>query len=113
MNADVLTALPAAESFDSADSALSIRTAADVVPEPVRWLGRENFALGKVAVVAGDFAARVSTGSPWPDGTACPIGDVLIASGEDGAADTLVPRLVNHGADLKRVHALSPTCELS
>ena len=117
MNADVLTALPPAESLDSGEATLSIRTA-DVVPEQVEWLWRENFALGKVAVVAGqagagksllvagDFAARVSTGSPWPDGSPCPLGDVLIASGEDGAADTLVPRLVNHGADLKRAHAL-------
>jgi hypothetical protein len=51
---------------------------------------------GKSLLVAGDFAARVSTGSPWPDGSPCPLGDVLIASGEDGAADTLVPRLVSH-----------------
>jgi hypothetical protein len=60
--------------------------------------------VGKSLLVAGDFAARVSTGSPWPDGSACPAGDVLIVSGHDGAADTLVPRLRDHGADLKRVH---------
>jgi putative DNA primase/helicase len=34
------------------------------------------------------------------------VGDVLIASGFDGAADTIVPRLVEHGADLRRVHFL-------
>jgi putative DNA primase/helicase len=95
---------------------LAVRTAADVVAEPVRWLWKDHFPLGKISVVAGasnvgksllvagDFAARVSTGSPWPDGSACPVGDVLIASGHDGAADTLVPRLRDHGADLKRVH---------
>jgi len=31
---------------------------------------------------------------------------VLIASGYDGAADTIVPRLLEHGADLRRVHFL-------
>ena len=99
-------------------SAVSLRTAADVVEEPVRWLWTEHLALGKIAVVAGvgnagksllvagDFAARVSTGSPWPDGSGCTAGDVLIASGHDLAADTLVPRLRDHGANLKRVHFL-------
>jgi len=96
----------------------AVRTAADVVAEPVRWLWKDHFALGKIAVVAGvgnvgksllvagDFAARVSSGSTWPDGSASPAGDVLIASGHDSAADTLVPRLCDHGADLKRVHLL-------
>jgi len=40
MNADVLTALPAAKSDDCGQAALSIRTAADFVPE--QWLRREN-----------------------------------------------------------------------
>ena len=61
---------------------------------------------GKSLLVAGDFAARVSNGSPWPDGSTCPAGDVLIASGHDSAADTLVPRLRDHGADMRRVHFL-------
>jgi hypothetical protein len=33
--------------------AISIRTAADVVAEPVPWLWKERLALGKIAVVAG------------------------------------------------------------
>jgi len=95
---------------------LRVRKAADIAPAAVDWLWEGNFALGMVGLVAGaagtgktllvaaDFAARVSTGSAWPDGSGCPRGDVLIASGEDGAAETLVPRLVDHGADLQRVH---------
>jgi hypothetical protein len=39
----------------------------------------------------------------WP---ACPVGDVLIASGYDGAADTIVPRLLEHGAYMRWVHCL-------
>ena len=95
---------------------LAVRTAADVVPEAVRWLWPGNLALGKVSVVAGvpgagkslmvagDFAARVSTGSAWPDGGECPRGDVFIAGGEDKSEDTLMPRLCRHAADLRRVH---------
>ena len=95
-----------------------VRMAAEVAAQPVRWLWTDHLALGKIAVVAGaanvgksllvtgDFAARVSVGSPWPDGSACPAGDVLIASGHDGAADTIVPRLLEHGAELRRVHFL-------
>jgi len=95
-----------------------VRMAAEVAAQPVRWLWEGQLALGKIAVVAGaanvgksllvtgDFAARVSVGADWPDGSTCPVGDVLIASGYDGAADTIVPRLLDHGADLRRVHFL-------
>ena len=95
---------------------LRVREAADIAPEAIGWLWQGNFTLGKVAVVAGapgtgktllvarDLAACVSSGTAWADRSACPCGDVLIASGEDSAADTLVPRLVDHGADLQRVH---------
>jgi hypothetical protein len=31
--------------------------------------------VGKSLLVLGDFADRVRTGSPWPDGSACPAGD--------------------------------------
>jgi putative DNA primase/helicase len=98
------------------EAMLVSRTAAAIEPEQIDWLWRDNFALGKVSVVAGasgvgktllvagEFAARVSNGTPWPDGTECPAGEVLIATGEDGVADTLLPRLVDHGADLTRVH---------
>jgi hypothetical protein len=91
-------------------------TAADVPAEPVDWLWKNHFAprklsvvagpanVGKTLLVTGDFASRVSAGTPWPDGSPCPAGDVLIAGRHDGVADTLVPRLDVHGADLRRVH---------
>ena len=93
-----------------------ICTAADVPAEPVRWLWKDHFALGKISVVAGsadvgktlmvagDFASRVSCGTAWPGGSACPAGDVVIVGRHDGLTDTLVPRLKDHGADLRRVH---------
>lgn len=58
--------------------------------------------LGKSFMTSGDFAARVTRGAEWPDGAACPSGQVLIISGEDAANDTLKPRLLAHGADLSR-----------
>jgi hypothetical protein len=39
------------------------------------------------------MAATVSAGSRWPDGSTAKQGNVVIWSGEDGPADTLVPRL--------------------
>ena len=84
-------------------------------PEPITWLWPGYLAAGKVHIVAGapgtgkttlalDFAAAVTTGGRWPDGTRAPVGDVLIWSGEDAPTDTLAPRLLAAGADMSRVH---------
>jgi hypothetical protein len=54
-----------------------------------------------------DAAARVSTGTPWPDGAPCERGSVLIISGEDDPRDTIRPRLAAHNADLSKVFILS------
>lgn len=92
---------------------------ADIPAREVDWLwkyriprGRITLGVGrpgegKTYVFAGDVAARVSTGSPFPDGSPCERGDVLIISGEDDPGDTLRPRLEAHHADLSRIHILS------
>ena len=98
------------------DSPLIMRCAADVEPEPIDWLWAGRIARGKLTVIGGDpeegkstlgtdITARISTGSEWPnhEGRA-PVGSVIILSAEDGAEDTLVPRLIAGGADLKKVH---------
>ncbi len=54
-----------------------------------------------------DAAARVTTGTPWPDGSDCPQGSVILISAEDDPADTIRPRLNAHNADVRRVHLLS------
>lgn len=92
--------------------------AADLVPQPVEWLWNGWLARAKMHLLAGapgqgkttlavDFAATVTRGGQWPDGNPCEPGNVLIWSGEDDAADTLVPRLMAAGADLKRVDFVS------
>lgn len=80
----------------------------------IEWLWPHWLARGKLHVLAGPpgagkttvamgIASIVSRGSIWPCGTPCPQGNVLIWSGEDDRADTLVPRLAASGADLSRV----------
>jgi putative DNA primase/helicase len=49
----------------------------------------------------------VSTGRPWPDGSAGAGGSVLFICAEDEAEDTLRPRLDAHGAAVQQVHVLS------
>ena len=84
-------------------------------PEVIRWVWKHRIALGKVNDLEGDpgvskstlaveIAAHVTTGTPWPDGTPCPVGDVLIMAAEDGPGDTIRPRLDLAGADTSRVH---------
>ena len=94
------------------------RRASEVRPERVAWLWPGRLALGKPTVLDGDpglgkstltldLAARVTTGAAMPGGEVGgePRGVVLL-SAEDGAADTIVPRLVAAGADLGRVYIL-------
>ncbi len=95
--------------------AVTLICAAMLKPEPIKWLWFEWLALGKLHIVAGApgqgkttinlaFAATVSAGGKWPDGSRCDPGNVLIWSGEDDPADTLLPRLVAMGANPARVY---------
>lgn len=89
---------------------------ADQIPmERVDWLWDGHLAAGKLHILAGQpgtgkttiamaMAATISQGTAWPGEMPAPHGDVLIWSGEDSAADTLVPRLVAAGADRSRIH---------
>lgn len=91
---------------------------ADVEPRPVSWLWPERIPAGRITLLVGrpgegksflttDAAARVTTGTPWPDGSDCPKGSVILISAEDDPADTIRPRLDAHYADVRRVHLLS------
>ncbi|WP_236748777.1 AAA family ATPase [Acidovorax carolinensis] len=87
-----------------------LKCAADLTPSPVRWLWQYWLALGKLHILAGApgqgkttlalaMAATVTMGGRWPDGSIATAGNVLIWSGEDDPADTLLPRLLAAGAD--------------
>ncbi|MBS0308492.1 MAG: AAA family ATPase [Proteobacteria bacterium] len=93
---------------------VSLICASDIPPEPVEWLWNGWLAAGKMHIFGGapgtgkttismGLAATISTGGRWPDGSQAPIGNVVVWSGEDDPADTLVPRLALSGADLSRV----------
>lgn len=93
---------------------MPLRFTHTVDPERVRWLWPGYIPFGKVTVVDGDpglgkstilidIAARISRGCPLPNGKRHrPMGTVLLM-GEDGAADTIVPRLINAEADLTKI----------
>ncbi|AEB82850.1 AAA family ATPase [Alicycliphilus denitrificans] len=86
---------------------------ADLTPQPVRWLWQHWLARGKLHILAGApgqgkttlalaMAATATIGGRWPDGSRCEQGNILIWSGEDDAADTLLPRLLASGAKKER-----------
>ena len=90
----------------------------DLTPERVRWLWQNWLALGKFHLLAGApgkgkttiamaIGATVTIGGRWPDGTRCDAGNVLIWSGEDDPADTLLPRLLVAGADRAKCFFIS------
>ncbi len=94
------------------------RRASDIKPEPFAWLWRYWLASGKLHIIAGvpetgkttialSYAAIVSSGGKWPDGTRATVGSVLIWTAEDDADDTLVPRLMRMGADASIASILS------
>lgn len=108
------------DTFDGglpADSSLTTvpwRSVAEVELEEIDWLWYPRIARGKVTLVAGDpgngksmftaaLAAKLTAGFPLPDGGLPVKGTVLLASFEDGAGDTIRPRLERQGADLSRV----------
>jgi putative DNA primase/helicase len=114
---DALEAL-GARPPDPATVGLLIARMADIEPEMVNWLWPGRIPLGKLTLLSGDpglgksflaldIAARTSAGSSWPDGAPGGVpGNVIIASAEDGAADTIVPRLRNLDADTNRIYAI-------
>lgn len=96
--------------------------AANLKPERVSWLWQDWLARGKLHILAGApgqgkttialaLAATISSGGRWPDGSHCTAADVLIWSGEDDPADTLLPRLLAMGGDPRRIHFITGTRE--
>jgi putative DNA primase/helicase len=86
-----------------------------ITPEPVNWIWGGWLAAGKFHVLAGQpgagkttlalaFAATITSGGCWPDGSRAEAANVLIWSGEDDPGDTLVPRLRAMGANMSRVY---------
>jgi len=114
---DVTVVLP-----ERPQTGVTLLDAHTIRPAPVAWLWDGWLARGKVHILAGApgtgkttaalaMAATVTTGGRWPDGTRAQIGNVVIWSGEDDPTDTLVPRLIAAGADLRRVRFVASTTD--
>jgi hypothetical protein len=97
-----------------------VKYASEVKPRKIEFLWPGRIPLGKLTTFAGhgglgktfvlcDISARISTGAEWPfgGGECASPGDVLFISGEDDESDTLVPRLMECGADRSRIAFLA------
>ncbi len=84
--------------------------AADIEPEPVNWLWKNGLQRGALNLIAGrpsggkstialSWSATVTRGGKWPDGQICDPGRAVYWSGEDGIADTLLPRFIAAGGN--------------
>jgi putative DNA primase/helicase len=95
-----------------------VTRAADLKPQKLSRVWNGRFVLGKIGFIAGEsglgksligayMTATVSTGGKWwGDEGKARRGDVIYISAEDGAADTIRPRLEAAGASLGNVHVI-------
>lgn len=97
------------------DDGVVLVRASELKPTPIEWLWLYWLARGKFHILAGQpgqgkttialaCIAALTSGGRWPDGSRVAPGNAMMWSGEDDPADTLVPRLIAMGADLKRVY---------
>jgi putative DNA primase/helicase len=95
-------------------SRLKLTKLSDVKPKEVDWFWEGRIAFGENTIIAGmpgvgksyltlAIASHVSTGSKWPDGADCDVGNVFFITAEDSLEHTVVPRLKKLGADLDRI----------
>ncbi|MGB7097525.1 MAG: AAA family ATPase [Xanthobacteraceae bacterium] len=103
-------------------SSVSLRRASEIEAVGISWVWRGWLARGKMQLIGGQpgagkttlaikIAATVSACERWPDGSFATSGNVVIWSGEDDPADTLVPRLSASGADLEKVFVVEHVIE--
>ncbi|OGT25299.1 MAG: hypothetical protein A2Z17_04395 [Gammaproteobacteria bacterium RBG_16_66_13] len=108
-----------AQRADEAQAPAKGIRASEVKRRPVRWLWRSRIPAGRVSILAGDpdvgksmitckLAADISSGATWPDEGLAPRGRVAMVTAEDDLADTVAPRLAQHGADLDRILLIGP-----
>jgi hypothetical protein len=89
-----------------------------IKPQAVDWLWPSWLARGKLHILAGrpgsmktttalSLAAAVTIGGVWPDNKPAAPGKVIIWSGEDAIADTLLPRFLAAGGDPDQIGFLT------
>ena len=120
---------PASKNAAKKQQATKITAALDTVhlirgdtiePKAIHWIWPGYIPRGKLVIIAGApglgkttlalaMATVVSIGGRLPDGSRAQVGIVLIWTGEDNPEDTLVPRLIAMGADMRRIFFVSDT----
>jgi hypothetical protein len=111
--------LPEVDEQSSPDDDLVTTMVADLEMCGLDWLWPGRFARGKFGLIAGlpdmgkgQIAAFIvaaitnAVALPCDEGSA-PQGNVIWFNAEDGASDTLKPRLIAAGADVTRVHVVN------
>jgi RecA-family ATPase len=100
---------------ERAENGNEIRFYSSVISKKVNWLWEPYIPYGKITVVQGDpgegkttlalnIAALLSAGLPMPESrTLNNASNIIYQSSEDGAEDTLKPRLESAGADCSRI----------
>lgn len=97
---------------------LTVRPFSEIQAKPIQWLWFGRLALGKITLLTGDggvgksmltcdIAYRVTQGIDFSDETPCLPGEVFFIGAEDGAEDTIRPRLEAAGSDLSKVPLIS------
>ena len=100
---------------EKSDATVRLRHGGTYKMQKIEWVWPGWFARGKFQILGGlkgagkstlvfTLAAEITTGGKFPDGSQAPLGDVLIWSGEDDIADTILPRIAAAGGDIKRVY---------
>lgn len=102
---------------------IGIRFYSTVTVKQIDWLWQPYIPYGKVTVIQGDpgdgkttlilsIAAMLSTGQAMPESLQAPAcSNVIYQSAEDGAEDTIKPRLIAAGADCEKVAFIDETNE--
>lgn len=91
-----------------------LRKMADIPEERLVWLSKGRLAEGKFTILDGDpglgkstitldWAARITTGRPLPNGPTNRPRCVIMLSAEDGLGDTVRPRFAVAGGDLNKL----------
>ncbi len=92
-----------------------VRKLADIELEEVTWIWPNFLADRKITIVDGmpgvgkstltsEIAARITTGTPFPNGIERQPRDVVFIAVEDGVADTIKPRLAAAGGNEQHAH---------
>jgi hypothetical protein len=109
----------AAEIFTPPAPGPILKCLSDVERKAITWVWQGKIPAGRITLWVGrpgegksfaslDVVARITTGSPWPDGSGfAPKGSVILVGAEDDAGDTVGPRCDACGADSSKIHLMT------